>query len=216
MKMEFKLAIYLVEDSSPIESIFEQHIKAKEERLQQWRNWIHKHFGKDLNVKVAQHRDGVVTGFQFPELPPNWRKPDANGASMPYAKNPIRQDMPQNKSLPKPETYFQAAGIDIPIDYRTFHADGKTNRLGRMGHWFEPIQLLYTIPNGQDKRLMAVGLPDYEMELGRLKLELKEGETMYPPPDFDFRNLLPDCRIITEYEWNYLANKWQESLKPQY
>lgn len=36
---------------------------------------------------------------------------------------------------------------------------------------------------------------------------------MEPPADFDWQNLLPGCRAIPRYEWDYLFGKWEDTHK---
>ncbi len=199
--------IYLIEEpGAALDAVKKYHDDLMVEKTK-WRTWAQENVPEAEGVSVD--KEGYCWGVKFPigKLPDNWRKPDRKtGLSWPRVNNPIRETMPENKRLKNECVYTKAAGLEIPTGYRIYK-DGQKIHSYSMGHWFNPIQFGFF---GQEPGQCCIVTPNYEEELGRAALNLKDGETMQPGVDFDWKNMLPGCRLIRGYEWDYLCKKHKE------
>ena len=198
--------IYLAEQPGAALDVVQHFRRDHMAESKKWADWAKQYAPQTKGAAIG--RDGYCYGFEFPvgQLPDNWRKPDKNGYSWPKVKHPVRTTLPENIRLRNELEYIREHGLEIPTSI-TFFKDGEKSRSFGIGHWFNPVQFIYF---GEEVGQCGIVTPNYEDDLGKAALGLKEGETMQPPIDFDWQNLLPGCRLIRKYEWDYLYGKFKK------
>ena len=209
--METDMTIYLIEDNnSPVAQALRSYQQDKAATRQEWLDWARKHLPQ--NTLIKEWSDGRVAGFSFPSgVPSGWKKPDKNGICWPRRDNKILKTMPQNKIFKHPEKYLEEVGIPAPTQICEKNSDGETLAIWGIGNFFNPVQFIWA--GLEDEAPKGVVTPNYESELKKGAERIRTGCVMEPPADFDWKNLLPGCRVIPKYEWDYLFGKWQDNQK---
>ncbi|HFC8465909.1 TPA: hypothetical protein ACFP4A_001191 [Neisseria subflava] len=209
--METNMTIYLIEDNnSPVAQALRSYQQDKAATRKAWLDWARKHLPPDTLMK--EWSDGRVAGFTFPSgAPKGWKKPNKNGTCWPRSDNKIIKIMPDNKTPKRPENYFQEVGITAPTMIREKNSDGETVASWGIGNLLNPVQFIWA--GLEDDAPKGVVTPNYEIELKKGAERIRTGCVMEPPADFDWQNLLPGCRAIPGYEWDYLFGKWVDTHK---
>jgi len=133
------------------------------------------------------------------------------GAGSLGALNQILKTMPLNKRFKRPEEYLEEVGITAPTMIFEKNSDGETLASWGIGNFLNPVQFIWA--GLDDDAPKGVVTPNYESELQKGAEKIRTGYLMEPPADFDWQNLLPGCRPIPKYEWDYLFGKWQDTHK---
>ena len=206
--MTTDMTIYLIEDNnSAVAQALRNFWKEREEKRKTWLAWKDEHLPHDTILR--EWTDGRIAGFGFPSgIPNGWRKPNRNGLCWPLAKNPIRKTMPEDKVLKTAKEHLKEVGIDIPVMITEKDSDGKILSSWHIGS-FIPAQFIWA--GLDDDAPKGVVTPNYKHELQKGAEKIRTGCVMDPPADFDWQNLLPGCRVIPRYEWDYLFGKWEDT-----
>ncbi|MCQ9325804.1 hypothetical protein [Neisseria dentiae] len=201
--------IYLIEvNDGPVAKALRSFQQDKDAMRQAWLDWAREHLPSDALMR--EWSDGQVAGFAFPSgIPDGWKKPNKNGTCWPRKNNPILKTMPLNKRFKRPEEYLEEVGITAPTMIFEKNNDGETWASWGIGNFFNPVQFVWA--GLEEDAPKGVVTPDYAYELREGAKRIRNGCTMQPPEDFDWQNLLPGCRVIPRYEWDYLVGKWQET-----
>lgn len=209
--METDMTIYLIEDNnSPVAQALRSYQQDKDAIRQGWLDWARKHLPPDALIK--EWSDGQVAGFVFPSGVPNgWKKPNKNGTCWPRRDNKIIKTMPHNKIFKHPEEYLEEVGITVPTMIFEKNSDGEALASWGIGNFLKPVQFIWA--GLDDDASKGVATPSYEYELKKGAGKIRTGCFMEPPADFDWQNLLPGCRVIPKYEWDYLFGKWVDTHK---
>ncbi len=209
--MESNMTIYLIEDNnSPAAQALRSYQQDRHAMRKEWLNWAREHLPSDARMK--EWSDGRVAGFAFPSGVPNgWKKPGRNGVCWPRQDNKILETMPQNKIPKRQEKYLEEVGISVPTMIFEKNSDGETFASWGIGNFLNPVQFIWA--GLDDDAPKGVVTPNYESELKKGAGRIRTGCVMEPPADFGWQNLLPGCRPIPEYEWDYLFGKWVDEHK---
>ena len=209
--MTIDMTIYLIEDNnSAVAQALRSYQQDKDAIRQGWLDWARKHLPPDALMK--EWSDGRVAGFAFPSGVPNgWKKPNKNGTCWPRRDNKILKTMPHNKIFKRPEEYLEEVGITAPTMIFEKNSDGETLASWGIGNFLNPVQFIWA--GLDDDAPKGVVTPNYESELQKGAEKIRTGCVMEPSADFDWQNLLPGCRIIQRYEWDYLFGKWKDTHK---
>lgn len=208
-KMNANIMIYLIEvNDGPVAKALRSFQQDKAAMRQAWLDWAREHLPSDALMR--EWSDGQVAGFAFPSgIPDGWKKPNKNGTCWPRQNNPILKTMPLNKRFKRPEEYLEEIGITAPTMIFEENSDGETLASWGIGNFLNPVQFVWA--GLEEDAPKGVVTPDYAYELRERAKRIRNGCTMQPPEDFDWQNLLPGCRVIPRYEWDYLVGKWQET-----
>ena len=208
--MTTDMTIYLIEDNnSPVAQALRNSWKEREEKRRTWLKWKDENLPHDTILR--EWTDGRIAGFCFPsDIPKGWKKPNKNGLCWPLAKNPILKTMTEDKVLKTAKEHVKEVGIDVPTMITEKDSNGKIFASWHIGS-FIPVQFIWA--GLDDDAPKGVVTPNYESELQKGAEKIRTGYLMEPPADFDWQNLLPGCRPIPKYEWDYLFGKWQDTHK---
>lgn len=209
--MTTDMTIYLIEDNnSAVAQALRSFQRDKAAFQQTWLDWAREHLPSD--ALMHEWSDGPVAGFEFPSgIPAGWKKPDKNGICWPRRNNPILKTMPLNKRFKRPEECLEEVGITVPTMIFEKNSNGETLASWGIGNFFNPVRFIWA--SLDDDAPKGVATPDYKYELQKGAEKIRTGCVMEPPADFDWQNLLPGCRAIPRYEWDYLFGKWEDPHK---
>lgn len=204
------MTIFLIEDNnSPVAQALRNYWEERNEKRRTWLKWKDENLPHDTILR--EWTDGRIAGFGFPSgIPKGWKKPGRYGLSWPLAKNPILKTMPKDEVLKTAKEHLKEVGIDVPTMISEKDSVGNVISSWHIGT-FMPVQFIWA---GQDDEApKGVGTPNYEYELKKGAEKIRTRCVMEPPADFDWQSLLPGCRAIPKYEWDYLFGKWQDTHK---
>ena len=209
--MTTDMTIYLIEDNnSAVAQALRSFQQDKDAFRQAWLDWAREHLPSDALMR--EWINGYVAGFAFPSgTPTGWKKPDKNGICWPRRNNPILKTMPLNKRFKRPEECLEEVGITVPTMIFEKNSNGETLASWGIGNFFNPVRFIWASLDDDEPK--GVATPDYKYELQKGAEKIRTGYVMEPPADFDWQNLLPGCRVISRYEWDYLFGKWEDTHK---
>lgn len=209
--MTTDMTIYLIEDNnSAVAQALRSFQQDKDAFRQAWLDWAREHLPSDALMR--EWINGYVAGFAFPSgTPTGWEKPDKNGICWPRRNNPILKTMPLNKRFKRSEECLEEVGITVPTMIFEKNSNGETLASWGIGNFFNPVRFIWA--SLDDDAPKGVATPDYKYELQKGAEKIRTGCVMEPPADFDWQNLLPGCRVIPRYEWDYLFGKWRDTHK---
>lgn len=209
--MTENFSTYLIEDNdSAVAQALRNFWEERENKRKTWLQWKDEHLPHDVSLR--EWSNGSIAGFIFPSDPPKgWKKPGRYGLCWPRANNPILKTMPKDKILKTAKKHLEEVGIDVPTMITEKDSTGKIIASWHIGP-FIPVQFIWA--GLDDDAPKGVVTPNYEAELKKGAEMIRAESVMEPPTDFNWMTLLPGCRLVPKYEWDYLSGKWKDSLKP--
>lgn len=209
--MTENFSIYLIEDNdSAVAQALRNFAEERENKRKTWLKWKDEHLPHDVSLR--EWSNGSIAGFIFPSDPPKgWKKPGRYGLCWPRANNPILKTMPKDNILKTAKEHLAEVGIDVPTMITEKDSTGKIISSWHIGS-FLPVQFIWA--GLDDDAPKGVVTPNYEAELKKGAEMIRAESVMEPSTDFNWMTLLPGCRLVPKYEWDYLSGKWKDSLKP--